>query len=74
MRSNRRSGIFEQAIALNPDDADSRYWIGAIKQKIGDIGAAQAAYVAAGANPAADPTTGDQDSAGFSRPGAVRAF
>jgi tetratricopeptide (TPR) repeat protein len=38
---------FEQAIALNPDDADSRYWIGAIKQKMGDIGAAQAAYAAA---------------------------
>ena len=38
---------FEQAIALNPDDADSRYWIGAIKQKMGDISAAQAAYAAA---------------------------
>ena len=37
---------FEQAIALNPGDADSRYWIGAIKQKIGDIAAAQAAYAA----------------------------
>jgi tetratricopeptide (TPR) repeat protein len=40
-------GHFEQAIALNPDDADSRYWIGAIKQKMGDIDAAQAAYTAA---------------------------
>jgi tetratricopeptide (TPR) repeat protein len=38
---------FEQAIALNPDDADSRYWIGGIKQKMGDIDAAQAAYAAA---------------------------
>jgi tetratricopeptide (TPR) repeat protein/glutathione synthase/RimK-type ligase-like ATP-grasp enzyme len=38
---------FEQAIALNPDDADSRYWIGAIRQKMGDIDAAQAAYAAA---------------------------
>jgi tetratricopeptide (TPR) repeat protein len=38
---------FEHAIALNPDDADSRYWIGAIKQKMGDISAAQAAYAAA---------------------------
>jgi tetratricopeptide (TPR) repeat protein len=38
---------FEQAIALNPDDADSRYWIGSIKRKIGDIDAAQAAYAAA---------------------------
>jgi tetratricopeptide (TPR) repeat protein len=37
---------FEQAIALNPDDADSRYWIGAIKQKMGDTDAAQAAYAA----------------------------
>jgi tetratricopeptide (TPR) repeat protein len=38
---------FEQAIALNPDDADSRYWIGSIKRKIGDIDAAEAAYAAA---------------------------
>jgi tetratricopeptide (TPR) repeat protein len=38
---------FEQAIALNPNDADSRYWIGAIKRKMGDIDAAQAAYAAA---------------------------
>jgi tetratricopeptide (TPR) repeat protein len=38
---------FEQAIALNPNDADSRYWIGAIKQKMGDIDAARAAYAAA---------------------------
>lgn len=38
---------FELAIALNPDDADSRYWIGAIKLKMGDIDAAQAAYAAA---------------------------
>ena len=38
---------FEQAIALNQNDADSRYWIGAIKQKMGDINAARAAYAAA---------------------------
>jgi tetratricopeptide (TPR) repeat protein len=38
---------FEHAIALNPDDVDSRYWIGAIKRKIGDINAARAAYAAA---------------------------
>jgi tetratricopeptide (TPR) repeat protein len=38
---------FEQAIALDPDDADSRYWIGAIQQTMGDIDAAQAAYAAA---------------------------
>jgi glutathione synthase/RimK-type ligase-like ATP-grasp enzyme len=38
---------FEQAIALNQNDADSRYWIGAIKQKMGDIDAARTAYAAA---------------------------
>jgi tetratricopeptide (TPR) repeat protein len=38
---------FERAIALNPNDADSRYWIGGIKQKMGDIDAAEAAYAAA---------------------------
>jgi tetratricopeptide (TPR) repeat protein len=40
---------FEQAIALNPDNADSRYWIGGIKRKMGDIDAAEAAYTAAAA-------------------------
>jgi tetratricopeptide (TPR) repeat protein len=35
---------FEQAIALNPRDADSLYWIGGIKQRSGDIAGAQAAY------------------------------
>jgi tetratricopeptide (TPR) repeat protein len=38
---------FEQAIALNPNDTDSRYWIGGIQQAIGDIDAAEAAYAAA---------------------------
>lgn len=38
---------FEQAIALNPNDADSRYWIGGIKQTMDDIDAAEAAYAAA---------------------------
>jgi len=38
---------FEQAIALNPDDADSRYWIGGVRHKTGDIGAARAAYALA---------------------------
>jgi tetratricopeptide (TPR) repeat protein len=38
---------FEQAIALDPNDADSRYWIGGIKQKLGYIDAAEAAYVEA---------------------------
>jgi tetratricopeptide (TPR) repeat protein len=38
---------FEQAIALNPRDADSLYWIGGIKQRSGDNAAAQAAYAQA---------------------------
>ena len=38
---------FERAIALNPEDADSRYWIGGIKQAMGDIDAAEAAYAVA---------------------------
>jgi tetratricopeptide (TPR) repeat protein len=38
---------FEQAIALNPDDADKRYWVGGIKQTMGDIDAAEAPYTAA---------------------------
>jgi tetratricopeptide (TPR) repeat protein len=38
---------FEQAVALNPNDADSIYWIGGIKQRLGDAEAAQAAYAEA---------------------------
>jgi tetratricopeptide (TPR) repeat protein/glutathione synthase/RimK-type ligase-like ATP-grasp enzyme len=38
---------FEQAIALNPRDADSIYWLGGIKHQIGDLAAAQAAYARA---------------------------
>ncbi|MDE2468133.1 MAG: tetratricopeptide repeat protein, partial [Bradyrhizobium sp.] len=38
---------FEQAIALNPRDADSLYWIGGIKQSFGDNAAARAAYAQA---------------------------
>jgi len=38
---------FEQAIALNPNDADSIYWLGGIKQRLGDPEAAQAAYAEA---------------------------
>jgi tetratricopeptide (TPR) repeat protein len=38
---------FEQAIALNPRDADSLYWIGGIRQRQGDSAAAQAAYARA---------------------------
>jgi tetratricopeptide (TPR) repeat protein len=38
---------FERAVALNPRDADSLYWIGGIKQRLGEIEAAQAAYAQA---------------------------
>ena len=38
---------FEQAIALNPRDSDSLYWIGGIKQRLGDNEAAQASYARA---------------------------
>lgn len=40
---------FEQAMALDPSHADSRYWLGGVKRKLGDIDAAQAAYAAAAA-------------------------
>jgi tetratricopeptide (TPR) repeat protein len=38
---------FEQAIALDPRDADSIYWIGGIRQRRGEIAAAQTAYAKA---------------------------
>jgi tetratricopeptide (TPR) repeat protein len=38
---------FEQAVALNPKDAESLYWIGGIKQQAGDVAAAQSAYARA---------------------------
>ncbi len=38
---------FEQAIVLNPRDAESLYWIGGIKQRAGQIDAAKAAYAEA---------------------------
>ena len=38
---------FEQAVALKPDDADSLYWIGAIKQKNDDVATAQSFYARA---------------------------
>jgi tetratricopeptide (TPR) repeat protein len=38
---------FQQAIAVNPGDAESLYWIGGITQTMGDADAAQAAYAAA---------------------------
>jgi tetratricopeptide (TPR) repeat protein len=43
---------FRQAIALNPRDSDSIYWTGSIRQKMGDLDAAEAAYAqAASINP-----------------------
>jgi tetratricopeptide (TPR) repeat protein len=38
---------FREAVALNPRDAESINWIGAIKQSLGDDEAAQAAYAEA---------------------------
>jgi tetratricopeptide (TPR) repeat protein len=38
---------FEQALVLNPRDSDSLYWIGGIKQRLGDNEAAYTAYAAA---------------------------
>jgi hypothetical protein len=40
---------FEKAIALNPRDSDSLYWIGGIRQRLGDNEAAQTAYAEAAA-------------------------
>ena len=38
---------FQEAVALNPQDAESINWIGAIRQSLGDDEAAQAAYAQA---------------------------
>src|SRR5262249_57966625 len=38
---------FESAVALNTADAESLYWIGAIRQKLGELEAAQLAYARA---------------------------
>lgn len=38
---------FRQAVVLNPRDSDSIYWMGGIKQKMGEIQAAEAAYAEA---------------------------
>jgi Flp pilus assembly protein TadD/glutathione synthase/RimK-type ligase-like ATP-grasp enzyme len=38
---------FGKAVALNPRDAESLYWIGGIKQRFGDEAAARVAYAAA---------------------------
>jgi tetratricopeptide (TPR) repeat protein len=38
---------FQEAVALNPRDADSINWMGGIRQRIGDVEGAQAAYAEA---------------------------
>ena len=38
---------FRRAAELDPQDSDSIYWTGSIRQKMGDIAAAEAAYVQA---------------------------
>ena len=38
---------FQQALALNSVDAESLYWIGALRQKAGDMDGAQSAYAQA---------------------------
>jgi tetratricopeptide (TPR) repeat protein len=38
---------FSCAVALNPGDADSLYWVGGIRQKMGDRAGAEAAYLGA---------------------------
>jgi tetratricopeptide (TPR) repeat protein len=38
---------FQQAVVLNPDDYESIYWIGGIRQKMGQLEAAEAAYAKA---------------------------
>jgi tetratricopeptide (TPR) repeat protein len=38
---------FRQAVVLNPRDSDSIYWTGSIRQEMGDIAAAEAAYAEA---------------------------
>jgi Flp pilus assembly protein TadD len=38
---------FQQAVMLNPDDSESLYWIGGIRQKMGETEAAEAAYAKA---------------------------
>jgi tetratricopeptide (TPR) repeat protein len=40
-------GHFERALAVNPGDSESLYWIGGIRQRSGDIAAAEAAYAQA---------------------------
>ena len=40
-------GHFHDALAINPRDAESLYWIGGIKQQLGDDAGAQVAYAEA---------------------------
>ena len=71
--STRRSSISRRRSRSTRNDAESLYWIGAIRQKTGDNAAAQAAYARGGANPAADPAGGGQITGGFPGAGVVRA-
>ena len=42
-------GYFNKAYALDPTNAEALYWIGGINQSLGNLGAAQAAYLKAAA-------------------------
>ena len=63
---------FQAAVALNPRDADSINWIGGLKQRMGDIEGAQAAYAEA-AQIQPDPAACRKISARFSGSGPVRS-
>ena len=56
---------FERAIALDQDDAESRYWIGFIRLKLGEIEAAKAAYTEAAQIRPQVRRQGDQDAPDF---------
>ena len=62
---------FEQAIALNPRDADSLYWIGGIRQQPDDDRSRAGRLCPSCANPALNPAAGDQIAGRFPRAGAV---
>ncbi len=40
-------GFFQQAVALNPLDSDSLFWVGGVKQAMGDLDAAKADFARA---------------------------
>src|SRR6202034_4206204 len=61
---------FQEAVALNPQDAESINWIGALKQTTGDDEAAQAAYAEAAR---IQPLISRQAAGGISCAGFVRA-